>query len=171
MSRRAVLALGSNVGDGVATLQGAIEALAATPGVRVAAVSSPYRTAPVGGPEQDDFVNAVALVDTLLEPRELLAACQAVEAAFHRVREVRWGPRTLDIDVIDFDGVVDGDPVLTLPHPRAAERAFVCVPWAEVDAEASMPGRGRVCDLVDALDASGVHRMESIVLVIPSGAS
>lgn len=171
MSHRAVVALGSNVGDSIATLQGAVDALAASPGIHVVAVSSAYRTAPVGGPEQGDFVNAVLLAETTLGARELLANCQEIETAFHRVREVRWGPRTLDIDLIDFDGVVDDDPVLTLPHPRAAERAFVCVPWSEVDPDAVVPGRGRVVDLLDGLDVTGVHRMPSAALVAPGNAS
>lgn len=171
MIHRAVLALGSNVGDPIATLQGAVVALATTAGLRIVAVSSPYRTAPVGGPEQGDFVNAVLLVETTLGPHELLEICQSVEADFHRVREVRWGPRTLDIDVIDFDGIVDDDPVLSLPHPRAAERAFVCVPWSEIDPDAVVPGRGRVMDLLDVLDMSGVHRITSTVLAVPGSVS
>lgn len=171
MSHRAVIALGSNVGDSIATVQGAVDALATTPDLRIVAVSSLYRTAPVGGPEQGDFINAVLLAETALGPLELLARCQSIEAAFHRVREVRWGPRTLDIDVIDFDGVVDADPVLSLPHPRAAERAFVCVPWSEIDPDAVVPGRGRLADLLDVLDRSGVHRISSVVLTLPGGAS
>ena len=98
-----------------------------------------YRTAPVGGPAgQPDFVNAVIEVTTDLGAYELLKLCNAVEAAHHRERLVRWGPRTLDIDVIDYDGVISEDPVLTLPHPRAQERAFVLVPWAQMDPQARL---------------------------------
>ena len=94
-------------------------------GVQLVRASGLYRTAPVGGPEgQPDFVNAVIEVTTDLGAYELLALCNAVEAAHHRERLVRWGPRTLDIDVIDYDGVISEDPVLTLPHPRAQERAL-----------------------------------------------
>lgn len=168
-SRLAVLALGSNVGDSAATLQAALDALGATAGIRVVAVSSLYRTDPVGGPQQDDFLNAVALVDTDLGPRDLLAACQGIEAAFHRVREVRWGPRTLDVDIIALDDMIDDDPDLTLPHPRAAERAFVCIPWAEVDPDAVIPGGRVVAELVAELDRSGVSRLAAPVLRVPGG--
>lgn len=132
-THRAVLALGSNLGESEDTLERAVADLVAG-GVRLVRASGLYRTAPVGGPEgQPDFVNAVIEVTTDLGAYELLALCNAVEAVHHRERLVRWGPRTLDIDVIDYDGVISEDPVLTLPHPRAQERAFVLVPWAQMD--------------------------------------
>lgn len=148
---RAVLSIGSNLGDRMAHLQGALDALALR--VDVIAASGIYETAPVGGPEQDNFLNAVVIVDTSASPHDLLALCQEIEASHDRVREVRWGPRTLDIDVIAIEGVVLDDPALTLPHPRAHERAFVCVPWLDADPSAVLP-QGPVADL--ALDASGV---------------
>lgn len=130
---RAVLALGSNLGESEDTLERAVADLVVG-GVQLVRASGLYRTAPVGGPEgQPDFVNAVIEVTTDLGAYELLALCNAVEAVHHRERLVRWGPRTLDIDVIDYDGVISEDPVLTLPHPRAQERAFVLVPWAQMD--------------------------------------
>ena len=151
---RAVIALGANMGDPLAALRGAVEALQQHPEVDVVSTSSVYATAPVGGPEQDDYLNAVVLIDTDLTPRELLALAHRIENDWHRTREVRWGPRTLDIDLIaihDRDGdVVMDDPDLTLPHPRAHERAFVCVPWAEVE---------HGVDLA-SLDTSGVQRTE-----------
>lgn len=153
----AVLALGSNLGDTVATLRGAVEALRDTDGVDVVAVSGVVETDPVGGPEQDVYLNAVVLIRTALEPEALLAVCQRIEADFDRVREVRWGPRTLDVDVITIDGVVSDDPVLTLPHPRAHERGFVLVPWLDVDPEAVVPGHGRAADLIETVDVSGVR--------------
>ena len=135
---RAVLALGSNLGESEDTLERAVADLVAG-GVQLVRASGLYRTAPVGGPEgQPDFVNAVIEVTTDLGAYELLALCNAVEAAHHRERLVRWGPRTLDIDVIDYDGVISEDPVLTLPHPRAQERAFVLVPWAQMDPQARL---------------------------------
>lgn len=146
MTRRAVLALGSNLGDRLGHLQGAVDALAASAGVRMLAVSPVVETDPVGGPEQPDFLNAVVLIDTDLEPLELLEACQAAERGAQRVRDVRWGPRTLDVDVIAMyaaDGtseVRDGDR-LTLPHPRAHIRGFVLVPWASVDPDATIDGQ------------------------------
>lgn len=158
-----MLSLGSNIGDRIACLQGALDSLAAR-GVQILAVSSVYETAPVGGPDQDDFLNAVALVQARVEPRELLALCQQVEAEHDRVREVRWGPRTLDVDLVEVNGVEMDDEVLTLPHPRAHERAFVCIPWLEVDPEAVLRERP-VSSL--SLDSTGVVRREDIALRIP----
>lgn len=132
-SSTAVVALGANLGDRHAALQGAVSALAAHSSVTVTATSAVYSTAPVGGPEQGDFLNAVVLIHTSLTPMDLLAVCQQIENDWQRRREVRWGPRTLDIDIITYDDLVQDDELLTLPHPRAHERAFVCVPWADVD--------------------------------------
>lgn len=135
---RAVLALGSNLGESESTIERAVVDLREA-GMRILRVSPLYRTAPVGGPAgQPDYVNAVIKVSTSLRPYELLKLCNAVEAAHHRERLVRWGPRTLDIDVIDYEGVVSDDPVLTLPHPRAHERSFVLTPWARMDPEAHL---------------------------------
>lgn len=135
---RAVLALGSNLGESESTIERAVVDLREV-GMRILRVSPLYRTAPVGGPAgQPDYVNAVIEVSTSLRPYELLKLCNAVEAAHHRERQVRWGPRTLDIDVIDYEGVVSDDPVLTLPHPRAHERSFVLTPWARMDPEAHL---------------------------------
>lgn len=135
---RAVLALGSNLGESESTIERAVVDLREA-GMRILRVSPLYRTAPVGGlAGQPDYVNAVIEVSTSLRPYELLKLCNAVEAAHHRERLVRWGPRTLDIDVIDYEGVVSDDPVLTLPHPRAHERSFVLTPWARMDPEAHL---------------------------------
>ena len=135
---RAVLALGSNLGESESTIERAVVDLREA-GMRILRVSPLYRTAPVGGPAgQPDYVNAVIEVSTSLRPYELLKLCNAVEAAHHRESLVRWGPRTLDIDVIDYEGVVSDDPVLTLPHPRAHERSFVLTPWARMDPEAHL---------------------------------
>jgi 2-amino-4-hydroxy-6-hydroxymethyldihydropteridine diphosphokinase len=147
---RVVIALGSNLGDRVANLQGAVDALLGPPGLDYLAVSPVYQTVPVGGPSQPDFLNAVLLASTVLPARAVLARGQAAEAAFRRVRTVAWGPRTLDVDVIAYDDVVSDDPVLTLPHPRAHERAFVLVPWHDVDPDAEIPGHGRIADLLAA---------------------
>ena len=164
---RAVLALGSNQGDRLATMQGAVDALAGTPGLTVLAVSPVYETDPVGGPEQPDYLNAVALVQTDLAPRALLERSLAVEAAFGRVRDVRWGPRTLDVDVVAVGDRRVDEPDLVVPHPRAAERAFVLVPWLDVDHTAELPGRGRVDDLLAAVDRSGVRPRADLVLEVP----
>jgi 2-amino-4-hydroxy-6-hydroxymethyldihydropteridine diphosphokinase len=130
---RAYLGIGSNLGDRLAHLQLAVDHLAASPGVRVTAVSPVYETEPVGGPVQDDFLNAVVAVDTDLAPLDLLGACVGAEAAAARVRAERWGPRTLDVDVLWIDGVTADDPTLTVPHPRMAERAFVLAPLHDLD--------------------------------------
>jgi 2-amino-4-hydroxy-6-hydroxymethyldihydropteridine diphosphokinase len=151
------LALGSNMGDSAAILQGALDDLTSVDGIRVIAVSRVYETDPVGGPEQEPYLNAVALVVTDLDPWELLAVTQSIERHWHRVREVRWGPRTLDIDILAVgEEAVDSDD-LVIPHPRAHERAFVLVPWLDADPEARIPGHGRVADLIEACDSSGVR--------------
>jgi 2-amino-4-hydroxy-6-hydroxymethyldihydropteridine diphosphokinase len=137
---RAVLALGSNLGDRRGMLQAAVDGLGGYEGIRVIAVSSLFETAPVGGPDQPDYLNAVVLVDTVLAPLELLAACQQVESDLGRRRGERWGPRTVDLDLIAYRDVVAVTSTLEVPHPRAAERAFVLVPWLELDADATLPG-------------------------------
>ena len=161
---RAVLSVGSNIGDRMGHLQGALDALSER--VDVIAISGIFETSPVGGPEQDDFLNAVIIVETTLAPHELLELCQQVEADRDRVREVRWGPRTLDVDIIVMDGTVLDDSALTLPHPRAHERAFVCVPWLDVDADAALP-QGRIADL--GLDPRGVNARPDLSWAQPGG--
>jgi 2-amino-4-hydroxy-6-hydroxymethyldihydropteridine diphosphokinase len=157
-ARPVVLALGSNLGHRRDILQGCVDAIAAIPEVQVMAVSPVYETVPVGGPPQPDYLNAVLLARTTLPSRALLGRLQEIEAAFDRVREVRWGPRTLDIDVITVAGEISADPDLTLPHPRAHERAFVLAPWHDVDPDAVLPGYGAVASLLAAADQSGIRR-------------
>jgi 2-amino-4-hydroxy-6-hydroxymethyldihydropteridine diphosphokinase len=128
----AYLGLGSNVGDRLAHLQGAVDGLGATPGVTVVAVSPVYETSPVGGPPQDDYLNAVVAVETDLGPRELLGVAQGLEARAGRVRAERWGPRTLDVDVLIVGDVAVDEEDLVVPHPRMRERAFVLVPLADL---------------------------------------
>ena len=148
----AVLAFGSNLGDRAATIRTAVDLLAAEPGIDVRAVSRLYET-PALKPEGVDeeapaYLNAVALVHTLLEPLDLLGLVNAVEDRLGRVREERWGDRTLDIDIVDYAGMVsDDDPRIVLPHPRAHERAFVLVPWLDVDPDTELPGYGPVAAL------------------------
>jgi 2-amino-4-hydroxy-6-hydroxymethyldihydropteridine diphosphokinase len=161
---RAVLSLGANLGDRLAALQAAVAALASAG--PVVAVSPVYETAPVGGVEQPDFLNAVALLDTELPAAELLAYAHSVESAAGRVRAERWGPRTLDIDLVAYGSVVSADPALTLPHPRAHERAFVLAPWLDVDPDASLFGHGPVRDLL-AGAGGDVRRRDDLVLAAP----
>lgn len=131
----AALAVGGNLGDARARLREAVAALSDHPDVVVAAVSSLWWTEAVGGPTQPDYLNAVVLVETSLDGRGLLELAHALEDRAGRVRDARWGPRTLDVDVLSVDGERSDDPQLTLPHPRAHQRAFVMVPWAEVAPE------------------------------------
>lgn len=166
--RRAVLSLGSNKGDRLAYLQGAVDSLANTPGLTVLAVSPVYETDPVGGPDQPDYLNAVVLAESRLSPRVLLERAQAVETAFGRVRAERWGPRTLDVDVISVGDVIVAEPDLTVPHPRAAQRAFVLLPWGDVDPAAALPGMGKVADLLAGLDTSGVRARPDLTLGMPA---
>lgn len=158
--RSVVLALGSNVGDSGAILQGAVDDLAAVPGLELTAVSRVYETDAIGGPEQPAYLNAVVIGQMTLDPGDLLDAVHRVEGAWHRTREVRWGPRTLDVDVIAIDDERSDDPHLTLPHPRAHERAFVLVPWLDVDASAALAGRGQVSDLLARIGSVGVRPTE-----------
>jgi 2-amino-4-hydroxy-6-hydroxymethyldihydropteridine diphosphokinase len=155
--RTVVLALGSNLGDRLANLQGGVDALSAGPGLDDVTVSPVYETAPVGGPAQPDYLNAVLVASTVLPARAILDRARAAEAAAHRVRGERWGPRTLDVDVIVYGNEVSADPELTLPHPRAHERAFVLAPWHDVDPGAVIPGQGRVADLLAAVGTSSVR--------------
>jgi 2-amino-4-hydroxy-6-hydroxymethyldihydropteridine diphosphokinase len=156
--RRVVFSLGSNLGDRIENLQGAVDALFDTPGLTFVAVSPVYETLPVGGPAQPDYLNAVLVATTTLPARVILERAQSVESAFHRVRQVPGGPRTLDIDVIMCGDELSSDPALTLPHPRAHERAFVLVPWHDVDPVAVIPGRGKVADLLARAGHAGVRR-------------
>jgi len=165
--RRVVLAVGANLGDRLGTLQGCVEAIGGLPDTDVLAISPVYETAPVGGPAQPDFLNAVLIAATDLGPYDLLAAVHRIEAEFGRVRAERFGPRTLDIDIISYAAQASSDPVLTLPHPRAYERAFVLAPWHDIDADATVPGRGPVRDLLAGLDASDIRRRPNMVLRLP----
>ena len=158
--RAAVLALGSNLGDRQDILQGGVDAIAGIEGVRLTGVSPVYETVPAGGPPQPDYLNAVVLADVTISSRELLDRLHEVEAAFDRVRLVRWGPRTLDIDIIAVAGEQSDDPDLTLPHPRAHERAFVLAPWHDADPDALLPGYGPVAGLLARVDQTGIRRSE-----------
>jgi dihydroneopterin aldolase/2-amino-4-hydroxy-6-hydroxymethyldihydropteridine diphosphokinase len=159
-----VIALGSNVGDSLETLHDAVIALYGL--IDIVEVSPVVETDPVGGPEQPAYLNAVVTGTTHLAPASLLAGLHDIERAHGRTREVRWGPRTLDLDLVQYgDPVFDTDlrmdsPTLTLPHPRAHERAFVLVPWLAAEPEAALRVEGKVCrvaDLVAGMDTSGVR--------------
>ncbi|MGW6905768.1 MULTISPECIES: 2-amino-4-hydroxy-6-hydroxymethyldihydropteridine diphosphokinase [unclassified Streptomyces] len=167
--KRAVISLGSNLGNRLETLQGAIDALEDTPGVRIKAVSPVYETEPWGVEpgSQPSYFNAVVVLKTTLPPSSLLERAHAVEEAFHRVRDERWGARTLDVDIVAYADVVSDDPTLTLPHPRAHERAFVLAPWHDVDPQAQLPGRGPVADLLSGITREGVVTRPDLELQLP----
>ena len=167
--KRAVVSLGANLGNRLETLQGAVDALEDTPGIRVKAVSPVYETEPWGVDpgSQPSYFNAVVVLKTTLPPSSLLERAHAVEEAFHRVRDERWGARTLDVDIVAYADVVSDDPVLTLPHPRAHERAFVLAPWYDLDPEAQLPGHGPVADLLGTLARQGVVPRQDLELRLP----
>lgn len=149
----AYLGLGSNVGDRLETIESCIWALHESPGIAVEDLSGVYETAPWGGVAQAPFLNAVVKVRTTLAPRDLLRECQLTEAAYgrDRVREERWGPRPLDIDILLYGDEIVDEPDLTIPHPRLTERAFVLVPLMEVMPGGSLPDGTRVTAALSAL--------------------
>lgn len=161
----AVLSIGSNVGDRLGHLRGCLRGL--RPVVR--AVSPVYCTAPWGGVEQEDFLNAVLLVDDPdADAQQWLWRAQRQEREARRIRGIRWGPRTLDVDVIDVDGMRSDSENLTLPHPRAHRRAFVLMPWLDVAPDAVLPGHGPVADLVATLprtERDEVRRRDDLELL------
>jgi 2-amino-4-hydroxy-6-hydroxymethyldihydropteridine diphosphokinase len=162
---KAVLGLGANLGDRAATLQAALDGLGAK--TRIVAVSAIFETAPVGGPPQPDFYNAVVLVDTSLAATDLLALAHSLEAAAGRVRVEHWGPRTLDIDVLAYEDKCSDHPELTLPHPRAHERAFVLLPWLEIEPDGAVVGHGTLAELAAKVGTTGVRRLETPLLRTP----
>jgi 2-amino-4-hydroxy-6-hydroxymethyldihydropteridine diphosphokinase len=153
----AILSLGSNLGDRERSLRDAVADIAALDGVILRGTSGVVETAAIKPTGVDAtapaYLNAVARVLTTLSPPDLLARLNGIEANHGRVREVRWGDRTLDIDIVTFGDLIQHEPSLTLPHPRAVERSFVLVPWLELDPEAVLPGIGRI----DALPAAAAN--------------
>lgn len=163
--RRAVLSIGSNLGDRSVNLQGALDALADTPEVWVTGISPVYETAPVDSPEDaEDYLNAVILIDTTLSAPTLLDRALAIESAYGRERGEPNAPRTLDVDLIVVgDRRADTDE-LQLPHPRAGERAFVLVPWFDLEPDAEIPGLGPIAELLEKTGRDGVDRRDDIEL-------
>lgn len=152
---RAVLSIGSNMDDRRALLQTVFDEFAA----ETVAASPIYSTPPWGVTDQDEFLNAVLIVDVEESPLELLRRGQALEQAAERVRVRHWGPRTLDVDIVQVEGVTSSEPELTLPHPYAHERAFVLVPWLAADPDARL-GDTPVADLIAALDLAEVEQVK-----------
>lgn len=156
----ALIAFGSNLADPENQVRRAVSAVSALEGVRVLAVSPLYRTAPVGYADQPDFINAAALVETALDAPALLRALQGIERAFGRERSFRNAPRTLDLDIIDFNGETLASDTLTLPHPRACERAFVMYPLADIAPDYRINGR-RIADIAAGLPPQGIERLQA----------
>jgi 2-amino-4-hydroxy-6-hydroxymethyldihydropteridine diphosphokinase len=164
--RRVALGLGSNLGDRLEYLQAAVDTLTETPDIVPVAVSPVYETEPVGGPEgQPAFLNAVLLLDTMLAARTLVERALAVEDAYGRSRHERWGPRTLDVDVLAVGAGTINEPDLVVPHPLIAERGFVLHPWADVDPDFEVPGLGRVGELASSLSTEGVRKIDDYLLL------
>jgi 2-amino-4-hydroxy-6-hydroxymethyldihydropteridine diphosphokinase len=172
---RAVLALGGNLGNRLENLQAAVDALVDTPALEVVQLSPVYETEPFGGPQdaadsmdlssQPYFLNAVAVVATDLTPLTLLDRALAIEQALHRRREEPWSARTIDVDIIAYDSLVTHNSRLTVPHPRAHQRAFVLVPWSDLEPGALLPGWGPITALLEALKPiSGVKRRDDLIL-------
>lgn len=159
----AVIALGSNLAEPARQVRAALSVLEAHPQIQIEKTSSLYVTAPVGYDDQPDFVNAVCSVRTSLDGVSLLAVLNRIEADFGRERTFRNAPRTLDLDIIDFDGISSNDPHLTLPHPRAHERSFVMKPLAEILPDFVLGGHERAADLAAALGDEGIRLLEEAV--------
>lgn len=159
MSSRAeeqvLIGLGGNIGDPLASMQAALHALDVHPECRVTKVSSVWRTPPWGVTDQPDFLNACAVVTTSLEPRAFLDLCLSVEQNLKRVRDVRWGPRSIDIDILFFGDREINEPGLIVPHPRLTERAFVLVPLAEIAPDTMQKGKS-VAELAQLSDQTGM---------------
>jgi 2-amino-4-hydroxy-6-hydroxymethyldihydropteridine diphosphokinase len=163
--RQVILSLGSNLGDREANLQGAVDALRDTPDVVVVDVSPVYETEPIGGPDESGpYLNIVLLADTTLAVETLLDRAHAVEQAFGRERSVPGAPRTLDVDLITYGKKEISTDELTVPHPRAHERAFVLAPWLDIESDAVLPGVGPVADLLAKVGSDGVKRLDDLTI-------
>lgn len=163
--RPVVFSLGSNLGDRLAFLQGAVDLLRMTPTLTITDVSPVFETVPVGEVlDQPDFLNIVVRAESTLASLVLLERAQAIETNFRRTRETPGGARTLDVDLVTVGDRIKATPVLTLPHPRAHQRAFVLAPWLAIDPAAVIPGRGPVADLLPATDTSGVRRRDDLAI-------
>ncbi len=159
----AFVGLGGNLGDAVATLRSAVQALSGLPQTRLLQASNLYRTPAWGLQQQPDFINGVAMLETQLDPRALLEALLGVERDFGRDRQAgsRWGPRTLDLDLLLYGDAVIGEPGLQVPHPHLHERAFALVPLLEIAPDILIPGQGRARDALSSLDISAIEPLGS----------
>lgn len=153
------IALGSNLGDSLTTVNSALETIATIPNINIQTTSSWYQTAPVG-PPQPDFINGCAILQVQMSPQSVLSTLLQIESQFGRTRQARWGPRSLDLDLLLYNDLILDTPTLQIPHPRMHERAFVLIPLAEITPTWIEPVSGKaIAELVQAVDCSGVHRL------------
>ncbi len=157
---KVLLSIGSNLGDRQAALQSVVDAMA--DGFTDIEASRVFRTPPWGYADQPEFLNAAVRANTALSPIEVLAFAQECEQSASRIRDEHWGPRTLDVDIIDYEGVLLDDPALTLPHPRAHERAFVLVCLADIDPQIEIPNHGNVMKLLHHVDSTGIEPVSEL---------
>ena len=156
----AYLGLGGNVGDVIGSMSGALQQLDRHDLIKVLSVSSIYRTPPWGLEDQDWFHNACASLQTKLQPLELLEECQKIEQTYKRVREIRWGPRTLDLDLLLYGDEEIDHVDLKVPHPEMPNRNFVLIPLYEIAPQLTIPGMGAIDELITKLDTGGLERID-----------
>jgi 2-amino-4-hydroxy-6-hydroxymethyldihydropteridine diphosphokinase len=164
--KTATLGIGGNIGDVVDIMRRAVSYLDACDGIDILKISPLYKTPPWGLEDQDWFINACLLISCTLPPKKLLAACQSIEKKLHRKRNIRWGPRTIDIDILTLEGFTSSDPALTVPHPRMHERAFVLVPLADIAPDLMVSGK-TVSDWQKTVDCSDIERLETVLVSTP----
>jgi len=162
---RAVISLGSNIGDKFSYLQSAVNEINELSDSEILICSSVYKTKPVGFEDQEDFLNAVLILETAFNAEELLMKLLIIELNLGRERSIKWGPRTIDLDLIDYEKLVLNSDKLTLPHPRAYERCFVLKPWNEIDDSAEITGRGKVNQILENMDCNGVEVFPSKLVI------
>lgn len=163
---RAVISLGSNIGDKFSYLQSAVNEINSLGDSEILICSSVYKTKPIGFEDQDDFLNAVLILETDISAEELLQKLQLIELNLGRERTIKWGPRTIDLDLIDYEKLVLNTKDLILPHPRAFERCFVLKPWNEIDDNAEIIGQGNVKQILQNLDCLGVEIYPSKLVIL-----
>lgn len=167
---RVFAGIGGNVGDSARTLKAAVSRIERESGVRITAASPVYRNPPVGPQDQPDYLNAVVELEVQLSPQDLLSRFLAIEAEFGRVRVIRWGPRTLDLDILTYGDRVVDEPGLTIPHPHMHERSFVLVPLADLNPHAVHPVLNRrYCDMAEHVGREGLDRVDVSLLSAKPG--
>lgn len=162
---RAVISLGSNIGDKFSYLQSAVNEINGLSNSEILICSSVYKTKPIGFEDQDDFLNSVLILETDFSAEELLLKLLLIELNLGRERSIKWGPRTIDLDLIDYEKIIMNSDTLTLPHPRAHERCFVLKPWNEIDENAEISAHGKVKNLLQNLDCQGVEIYPSKLVI------